>query len=227
MRLNTAEKFLLLIQNPKKPGYLVSETIRDAGITGAILSDLVCQKKIEIINGSLKILADQADTSNAHSILLQMMQQSGRNRKIKTWISKLSRRSSKYRKELIKQVEKKGFLRIIHKQFLWIKYDRTELIKSSERQEIIQGLREVIFHNKEADKTNAIIAGLIHACKLHKIICENKEERRICKHKLEELMRSDPLSQGVNKAIKEMQAAITGAVAAATVGASAGAASSG
>lgn len=150
---------------------------------------------------------------------MELIEKSSRIRKIKTWISKFSRRIRKYQKEILIGLENKEIIKINPKQFLGIKYYRTQLIKNTDRKQIINEIREIIFDNKEINKTNSLILGLIQACKLHKIVCKDKKEIKICKSKMREIIKSDLISQGVDKVIKEMQAAIVGAIAGATTGA--------
>ena len=54
-------------------------------------------------------------------------------------------------------------------------------------------------------KDNALILGLIEACKIHKIIAKDRSEIKICKRKLADIIKSDAIAQGVDKVIKEMK----------------------
>jgi hypothetical protein len=57
---------------------------------------------------------------------------------------------------------------------------------------------------------------------MYRIICRDKKERKICKTRIKEWIQSDAISQGVSKVIKEMQAAVIGAVVASSAAASSG-----
>lgn len=219
MILNTAEKFLTLIQHPQKSKFIVSEQIKNSGLIGAILLDLANDKNIEIENGKLIVKSKDTDLSQTHKTILELIEKSSRIRKIKTWISRFSKRIKKYQKNILIGLEINGIIKINHKQFLGIKYYRTQLIKNTDREQIINEIREIVFDNKEINKNNSLILGLIQACKLHKIVCKDKKEIKICKSKMKEIIKSDLISQGVDKVIKEMQAAIVGTIAGATAGA--------
>ena len=82
---------------------------------------------------------------------------------------------------------------------------------------MIGRIREIIFSNAEINEEDSLILGLIEACKMHHIVSNNKHETRICRKRLDEIVKSDAIAQGVNRVINEMQAAIIGALVASTV----------
>ena len=216
MNNNTAEKFLVLIQHPEKHRFIVPEQRKNAGLIGSILLDLANSNNIDIENGKIVIKSKSTDLSQTHIMILEEIGKSSKTRKIKTWIAKFSRKSRKIQKELLLGLESKGIIKIIHKSFLGIKYYKTQLTNSAVRESLINEIRDIIFRDATISKENALILGIIEACKMHKIICKDKNEIRICKKKLVEIMKSDSISQGVDKVIKEMQAVIIGAIIAST-----------
>ena len=213
----TSEKFLILIQNPEKSNCLISDQMRNVGLIGSILMDLVNEKSIDIENGKIKAKTTKTKLSISHKQILGLISQSKKSKKIKTWISKFSIRSRQYQKQIFKQLEKKRMIRIEYKKFLFFKYYKTRLIDRKIREQIIKEIRDVIFNNKLIDNDNAAILGLIQACKMHKLICNDKKEIKVCKLKLKEIIKNDSISQGVDKVIKEMQAAIAVIITTSTV----------
>ncbi len=206
-----------MIQHSGKHRFVVSGQIKNTGLIGSILLDLAHWKNLEIENGKLLIKSKDTDLSPTHNMILEQIEKSSRPRKIKTWITKFLRKSSKIQKEISLGLDSKGIIKIHQKSFLGIRYFRTELIDSAIRESIIKEIRDLIFNNKVINSENSLILGLIEACKMHKIIAKDKSEIEICKRKLAELIKSDSIAQGVDKAIKEMQAAIIGAAVASTV----------
>jgi hypothetical protein len=219
---NTAEKFLILIQHPEKHRFVVSNQIKNVGLIGAILLDLADSNNVGIENGKLLFKSKDTDLSKTHTMILEQIEKSSRIRKIKTWITKFSRKSRKIQKEILLELESKGIIKIHQKSFLGIKYYKTQLIDSSIRDITINEIRDIIFKDSKISKENALILGLIEACKMHKIIAKDKSEIKICKRKLADIIKSDSIAQGVDKVIKEMQAAIIGAMVASTVAVTAG-----
>lgn len=218
---NTTEKFLILIQHPDKPRFIISEQIKNVGFIGSILLDLVNDKNLVIENGKLIVQSTTTNLTQVHKAILEQIEKSPRIRKIKTWLAKFSRKSRKFQKEILLGLENKGIIRIDYKNFLGIKYYKTRLVNSAIRDNTINEIRDLIFNNERINNENSLILGLIDSCKMHKIICNDKNEIKTCKMKLTEIMKSDLISQGVDKVIKEMQAAIIGAIVASTAAVSA------
>ena len=216
---NTAKRFLILIQHPEKSTFLVSDQIRKVGLIGSILLDLSINKNIDIVTGKLKVNSTESNLPKTHKQILEQISNSRKTKKIKTWISRFSRQSGKYQKEILDALEAQGLIKIEHKKFLFFKYYKTRLINNKLREEIISEIRDIVFNEKQIDNEKAAILGLIEACKLHKVICMDKKEIRICKSKLKDIIKSNSISQGVDKVIKEMQAAIIAVVVSSTVAA--------
>ena len=219
---NTAEKFLLLIQHPQKSRFIVSDPPKKSGLVGSILLDLSYEGKIEVEKGRLILKKPDTGLSTAHKEVLDRIQKSSKVRKAKTWITKLSGKSSRYQKEILRNLENKGIIRMEQKRFLFFKYYRTKLINPKIRSQIIKEIRETILYDMQVNDENSMILGLVEACKMYRIICRDKQERKICKTRVKEWIQSDEISQGVSKVIKEMQAAVIGAVVASSSAASSG-----
>jgi len=222
MVLNTAERFLILIQHPEKKRFIISEPVKSAGLMGSILLDLTNDAKIELDNGKLTARSSETALSSTHQEILERIAGESKIRKVRTWITRLSRKNGKYQKEILSGLEKKGLIRIEHKRMLGIRYYRTRMINSRIRKQIIDEIRDHIFYGKQIDSKHSVILGLIKACRMYPIICRDKQERKICKKRIREFMKSDEISQGVDRVIREMQAAITGAVVVSTITVAAG-----
>ena len=211
---STAEKFLILIQHPDKHRFIVSSHIKNAGLIGSVLLDLTNSRNITIENEKLIVKSKDSDLSQAHQWVLQEIEKSPRIRKIKIWVARFSRKSGKIQKWLLSEIENQGIIRINHKRFLGIKYYKTLLINHAIREKIIKEIYDIIFKRSKISKENAMLLGLIEACRMHKIITKDKSETKACKRKLAEIMKSDAIAQGVDKVIKETQAVILAASAA-------------
>ena len=208
MTLNTAEKFLILIQHPEKKRFMVSGQVKSAGLIGSILLDLTYNKNIKIEAKTLSLVSAKSDLSPSHQIILEQIDKSAKTRKIKAWVTRFVRKAGKYQKGIVAELENKGCIKIHPKRFLGIKYYRTQLINKSIREQIINEVREIIFGYKKIDTGSSLILGLIEACKIYKIFCRDRKELKICKRKVREIMKSDLISQGVDAVIREMNEAI-------------------
>ena len=209
---NTAEKFLLLIQHPTKSKFLVAEHIKNAGLIGSILLDLANEKRIEIESGKLMLKSTNTKLSPAHAIVLRQIESAQKSRKVKTWIMRFSRKIKKYQIELLLELEREKVVKIEYEKFLFFKYYRTRLVNCKIREQLIDEIRERLLNFKQFSSEDALILGLIKACNMYKIVCKNKQEIKICKNRINEIIKSNSIALGVDEVIKEMQAAIFGAV---------------
>ncbi len=176
MAQTSSAKFLILIQNPEKSNCLISDQMRNVGLIGSILMDLVNEKSIDIENGKIKAKTTKTKLSISHKQILGLISQSKRTKKIRTWISKFLSKSRQYQKQIFEQLETERLIRIEYKKFIFFKYYKTRLIDRKIREQIIKEIRDVIFNNKQIDNNNTAIFGLIQACKMHKLVCNDKKK---------------------------------------------------
>ena len=212
-----AEKFLLLAHHPHKERFLLQSQHRTLGLIGSMLFDLSLEGKINVDTGRLIVKAPSTSLSAIHNTILIELSKYKKPRKVKTWISKLSWYGRRNQREVLEMLKRKRIIRIERKRFLFINYSKTKIINPKPRVNLVSEIRDIVFKNKQANSEILIILGLIEACKMHKIVCKNSNETKVCKSKLKDIVKSDKISQGVQSVIKEMQAAILTAVAASTV----------
>jgi len=210
--MNTSEKFLLLIQHPVKSRFLVSEPERRAGLIGSVILDLVYAHNLETDNKKLIVRTNKTELSEAHRLILQKIDESGKIRKVRSWIERLFRHSGRYQKMLLNNLVDKKIVEIIPVWFLFIRYFRPRLVNTTVRDNLIEEIRGIVFKDKKADNENALILGLIEACNMHKIICRDRFEKKICKKKLIVLRQTALFPQDLDLIIKGVQVAITKAV---------------
>lgn len=210
--MNTSEKFLLLIQHPVKSRFLVSEPERRAGLIGSVILDLVYAHNLETDNKKLIVRTNKTELSDTHRLILQKIDDSKQIRKTRSWIEKLFRQSGNYQKRLLNDLENKKIIKIIPRQFLFIKYYRSRLVNTAVRDNLIEEIRDIIFKNKKADNENALILGLIEACNMYKIICRDRFEKKICKKELKELRQTILFPPNLDLVIKGIQTAIREAI---------------
>ena len=97
MNLSSVEKFLVLAHHPQKGKFMISDIHINYGIIGAILLDMSLEDKIKIENDRLVLKGSiELDDLIRSEIALQISQ-STKPRKIRYWMSKLARKSRKYK----------------------------------------------------------------------------------------------------------------------------------
>jgi hypothetical protein len=217
MKQTIAETFFILIQNPEKSRSLVTGEVKNIGLIGSILLDLSMEEKIELESDKLQVKSTRSSLSESHNQILEQIAKSPKARKTKTWISRLSRHIGKYKKNILIGLETKGIISIEQKRFLFFTYYKTRLINKSLRSRLVDDLRDMVLFSKPVEKEDSAILGLIEACKMYKIICRNKDEIKLCRSKLKDMIRSDLVSQEVNQVIRDTQVAIHAAIVASNV----------
>lgn len=221
MELSTPEKFLLLIHHPKKARYVVPEQKRNAGIAGGILLDLAMDEKIRLVDKKVKVLSRTTKISKAHNMALKKIADAPKERKAKCWVSRLAGSNSKYRHALLDDMARKRLVLLEDRRFLFIPYKTSRLLEPSKQAKLASGIREAILVKKEPDSEMAAILGLIEATKLYRIISKDRQEQKVIKARLREMLKDDAILKGVGQAIREMQAAVASSVAATTAATSA------
>jgi golgi phosphoprotein 3 len=224
MTLNTAEKFLLIAQHPSKGRFLTGDLQINYGIIGALLLDMTLENKIAIEEDRLILKNERSTLDNpVISEITSIIRNSQKQRKIRYWVNKLSQKSNNYKRSIMDGMEMKGFLRIEHHKFLgFIPYRKSYLTDSRSRDSLIKQIRECVLFHKELNNENIVILGLIEACRMHNIISTNREELKTLRKELKMIIKESPIAEAVDKTIKQVQAAIMGAVAASSIAATAG-----
>jgi len=183
---------------------------------GALFIELSFNKIIEINNHYVSVKIVPNSIKNPVDGMLQKIHQKKRIKKAKFWISKFAHSPGKFKTYFLEEMAKKRLIKIERKRFLFIPYKRISLINKREREQLITSLRAALLQGQEMTGEKASLLGLIGACKIAKVLCRDKQELKMIKTKLKELMDSDQISHDVDQVIKEMHAAVIAAVTAST-----------
>ena len=222
MGLSIVKKFLLISQHPEKGRFLTDEFQIGYGIIGAALLEMSLDDKIDIVDE--KVFAKEIRKKDNELLyeISSVIRESKKNRKIKYWISKLSRKSRKYKWLVLNEMANDKLVRIENKRFLGIiPYRRVYLINKSLRIRLIEELRKLVLFRKEINDENIALLGLVEACKMYKVLSTNKDELKRIKKELKEIIKESNIAGALDSTIKEVQAAIIGAIVASSVAASA------
>ena len=129
-------------------------------------------------------------------------------------------RSGRYRKETLKMLKRKNLVRLEEKKFLFIPYFRAYVTNTRAQNQLLQDLRETLL-NKDTDSELSPVLTLFNTCKMYRLLERDKSERKRIKEQLKNFAEESVVTSGVDKVIKEMQAAVmvatTTAITASTV----------
>jgi hypothetical protein len=219
MKLNISEHFLILALHPEKPHFIVTQPALNAGFIGSVFLDLSVTQQIEMQDATIAVTSQKQPASGIEGKILKAISESQKPRKARRWIAKFSQKARRYRLEVMKDLEKKGYVKIEHRSFLFIPYHRFRLINKPYRLQLAMDLRNAIIQGKTDDPRKAALLGLVKACKMQKTLSTDRNDLAVIKKKLKAMEEKEPISEGVDKVIREMQAAIVGAVVASSVAA--------
>ena len=111
------------------------------------------EKKLEIKDNLVYIKARAGKAGSPVSEIENMIRRSEKPRKLKTWVNKLSRKSSRFRKSIEADLVRKKLIRIEKKKFLGIiPYQNTYLTGRRERNDFINQLREGLTRKRELEE---------------------------------------------------------------------------
>jgi len=217
MKLTTAEKFLLIAHQPEKGRFLISEVQINYGIIGAMLLEMSLEQKISIKNDKLIVNNHGRDNDEIISEISSLIYNSKKERKIRYWLTKLSRKSGKYKWAILNELVNKRMMRIEKKKFLGIiPYRLSYITDDRARRDLIRTAKSNILSHKDLSDENVVVLGLIEACKMYKIITTDKEELKRVKKELKEIIKESPIAETLGQTIQQVQAAVIAAVVTAT-----------
>ncbi len=221
---STAEKFLMIAHHPEKGRFMISGMFIQYGIAGAILLDMTLEERINITNKRLILKTPGTSADPLINEVTALISRDPHPRRLGYWIRKLARRYNKYKWQILKGLADKRMVRIEERKFLGlIPYRRSYLIESYSRNNLIRQLKNDIFANtREPSSANMAIAGLIEACRMHRLLSDDREELKNIRTRLKKIFKESPVSDVVSQTIRQVQAAIITSVTAAIIASTAG-----
>jgi len=223
MNLSTVENFLLIAHHPSKGRFLISDVHINYGIIGALLLEMSIENRIVIENERLRLKNFKGVEHPLISEISAIINNAPKPRKLKYWISKLARKSRKYKWLVLGELVKKNVMRIENHRFIGlIPYRRSYLLNIEIRYNLIQRLRNSLISTYRI-RNEDVVLGLIEACKIYKILTTDRDELKILRRRLKEALKEDAISETVDQTIRQVQAAIISAIVASTVASTAGA----
>lgn len=223
MKLNILTKFLLAAQHPSKGRFIIPGMYIQYGIVGAALLEMSKDKQIDIENNKVLLIQEE---KSYNPIISEIFMQIGNSKKIRTikyWITKLAQKSNRFKWAILTDLEKNNLIKIERKSFLGIiPYRRHFLIDNTIRDNLISQLRNNVLFRQNLDEESILMLGLVEACKMHKIIALDRQELKKVKKELKQIIKESPIAETLDKTIKQIQAAIMGAIIASTAASASG-----
>ncbi|MGE5348952.1 MAG: GOLPH3/VPS74 family protein [Actinomycetota bacterium] len=220
---NTAEKFILLCHHPERGRFMVSRQYIQYGLPGAILMDLCLDGKLGLHENRIVLKSESIPSDPVMAEVVKMITESARSRKTAFWVRKMGFSYNRYLKLVLNALAKRRIVRFEDRKFLWvIPWRRSYLVESYTRSNVVRQLKnDILVYRGDTGDTTAL-AGLIEACRMHRILSADKDELRIIRSQLKIIIKDNPVTDVVKQTIREVQAAIITSVTAAVIASTAG-----
>jgi hypothetical protein len=220
--LTIPEKFLLIAHHPTRGRFMLRSIYLKYGLTGSVLLEMSLKIPIQFDRG--KLIPGEIP-GEGHPVVLDFarkIREARHPHTIRYWIRSLARRSNHHVRIFLGELEKKRILRIEERKFLGLlPYHLSFLIQRKLQYDLVREIRYSLLHSGEIDNEQAALLGLIQACRMQRIITTDRSERKLVRSKLKTLLKESPVAEGVDQTIRQVQAAIIGAVAASSAAAAA------
>lgn len=212
-------QFIIFSLHPEKGRVVIDNIHFRYSLTGAVLLDFLDKGEISLTETRLvPSLKKNGDPVN--DLFVEKIERSSKPRRISYWMRTLTGKSRFIFRETINPLIDKGIFRHERRYFLNIfPYNRYYLSESNIRKGIIDEIRNVLLHGKTATRKQSMLIGLIKASRSSRLLAEDRNERRLLRKKCNNFIQNDPMSSEIDKAIREVQAAIVASITAASVAA--------
>ena len=221
--LSIAEKFVIIAHHPERGRFMISQMYIQYGIPGALLLDLTLDDRIDLKDSRLLLKSARVADKGIMGDLATMISGTAVPKKTGYWIRKLARHYNKYLKQILSDLEHKRLVRLEDRKFLGlIPYQKSYLIESYTRSNLIRQLKGSIMVTRDPAGDNMALAGLVEACRMHRLLTTDREELRTIKTQMKKTVKESPVTDAVGKTIREVQAAIMASVTAAIIAPTAG-----
>lgn len=220
MDIPVSKLFVILALNPEKGRIAIDSIHFRYSLTGALFMEYSDVGEIKVENK--RIVPFFKNNGEAlHDMIADKIMNSGKNRRISFWISRLTQKSRFILREITNSLEKDNIIRIEHKKFLnIIPYKRYWFIDSRTRSNLIEVLRGILLYGKQPGKKDFMLLGLLEASKAYRLLSRERGESKLLRKKNSEILKGDVMSAEISQVIVEVQTAIIASVAAASAAAS-------
>lgn len=215
MNQKVSENFIVLALNPRSGNYMIFGNYLNFGFLGAVMMDLSLGGRISLEGKMMHANPSKGITGMpVHDRMYAQLLKSSSPRRVSVLIRRLSFNAGWYLREMRKLLVANGTLRKERKRFLFIPYSLHFVSDINRREKLALRLKEILLYNKLPDEEEIMLLGLVYACKLHRALSDDWEERRNTRKALVKYMKESPVASGINQAVREIQVAISASIAA-------------
>lgn len=211
MEFTLAEQFLILAHLPDTTRLAMSADQRNKGFLGALLQDLEQHRHIALEGNKVRVLSAHTQLSRAHQQVLDIMNKTNKQRRLKNWLVRLSNHTRKLRYAAFDTLARKGALQVANKQFLFFKYKSVCLTNSQPRTQLLQGLKKAVRSSAKPTLEHEALLLVLNVCRVYKLLADDGYTKRQVKKKLMAIFADDVMYKELKKGVDELAAAAAAA----------------
>lgn len=214
--LNTLEKFLLIAQNPENRPF-VSDLHINFGLVAATLLELKMNKIIQLNRDKVEWVDCDKVTDPVLMDVFNIIKKSKKPQQLKWLVLKLFDRSLKYKQLVLDQLYQKGLIRTEERRIFGILINkRYYLFNIKFRNCLIAQLKESVLYKLDLNDEVISVLGLIKACRLYDKMSFDKNELKVFKRELQNIISESDISEIINITAQEIQNKVRVAMSSAT-----------
>lgn len=204
MNLTLIDQLTLLALDDKKGTFVPDSTSFKYAIAGAVILELALEEKIEILDSRVKVKERSKTGDKVLDVYFDLIIQSNRERKIKTWIEKFGEKAKHIKKDTLAKLIENQILTKKQDKFLWVfTYNKYPAQNARPETHLKDRLYQIIMHGHRPELKEIMLLNLIESCGLGKEVF-GKENAKNFKKTVKQINQYDQLSGAVNKSIKEV-----------------------
>lgn len=207
MELRLSEELFVLALNEKGIIAPFKREYLKYGIAAAILQELLILKKLQLDDESVDILDCEPFGDKLLDTAFEILDQSEKKKKVQHWVSKLGSKYGKFKKVLLDDLIDKGVLKtkdesggreakpgLFHRQ-------RYKVWDDIPLQYLRKRLYDMLVHGLEPDPKSLRLIGLIHACKLTRMVFSHREDHEKVMLRIDTLTTGDIFKKSIRNII--------------------------
>ena len=212
MEKSVTRQFVILSLHPEKGRVMIPSTHFRYALTGSVLMDFLLRGEISLEDKRLKT-SFRRNGDKIHDLFAEKMEKQKRPRKISFWIRRFSFKNNLIFKETVNSLVSNGILMCETHYFLnLIPYRRYHITDKRIRTDIINELRDVLLKGTGPTGFQSMLIGLLKASGASHLLAKERSEKKILRKKCRDFKTDDEMSSEIDRAIREVQAAIVTSV---------------
>lgn len=208
MNLTLIDQLTLLALDDEKGKFIPDSTTFSYALAGALILELILEEKVAISDEYVKL----KDRSSTGDVILdeyiKKIDESKKQRKIKSWIDRFGQRSDKIKQATLKKLIDDRILEKKEEKILWVfNADKYPTYNPRPENQLRARLYDIVVNHHNPTLKEVMILNLVESCRLEYEVF-GKENAKVFKKEIKRIKKDSEVSGVVNKSIKEICEAI-------------------